>query len=44
MSDPVAEYEETAVKATPLLQLTSAEFPGAEPASTGITPRAHGEP
>jgi para-aminobenzoate synthetase len=44
MSDPVAEYEETAVKATPLLQLTGAEFPGAEPAITGITPRAHGEP
>ena len=27
LSDPVAEYEETAVKATPLLRLLGAEFP-----------------
>jgi para-aminobenzoate synthetase len=28
LSDPEAEYEETAVKATPLLKLLGAEFPG----------------
>jgi para-aminobenzoate synthetase len=29
LSDPAAEYEETAVKATALLALTGQEFPGA---------------
>jgi para-aminobenzoate synthetase len=28
LSDPAAEFEETAVKATPLLRLLGAEFPG----------------
>ncbi|MFF4485257.1 aminodeoxychorismate synthase component I [Streptomyces sp. NPDC001544] len=30
LSDPVAEFEETAVKAGPLIALTGAEFPGRE--------------
>ncbi|MBZ4319482.1 aminodeoxychorismate synthase component I, partial [Streptomyces huiliensis] len=32
LSDPAAEFEETAVKATPLLRLLGAEFPGRRPA------------
>ena len=32
MSDPVAEFDETAVKATPLLALLGARFPGLDPA------------
>ena len=36
LSDPVAEYEETAVKATPLLRLLGCEFPQrTAPAATG---------
>ncbi|KAB7845592.1 aminodeoxychorismate synthase component I [Streptomyces mobaraensis] len=35
LSDPAAEFEETAVKATPLLRLLGAGFPGRRPAVTG---------
>ncbi|MDQ3405033.1 MAG: aminodeoxychorismate synthase component I [Actinomycetota bacterium] len=35
MSDPEAEFEETAVKATPLLRLLQAGFPGRVPDLTG---------
>lgn len=35
LSDPEAEFEETAVKAAPLLALLGAEFPGREPADAG---------
>ncbi|MGK5639395.1 aminodeoxychorismate synthase component I [Streptomyces sp. URMC 126] len=35
LSDPAEEFEETAVKATPLLRLLGAEFPGRRPAPTG---------
>ncbi|MDT3399704.1 aminodeoxychorismate synthase component I, partial [Streptomyces sp. B1866] len=35
LSDPAAEFEETAVKATPLLRLLGAEFPGQHPAAAG---------
>lgn len=38
LSDPAAEFEETAVKAEPLLRLLGAEFPGrdADPAPSGL--------
>jgi para-aminobenzoate synthetase len=33
LSDPEGEFEETAVKAAPMVRLTGATFPRAEPAS-----------
>ncbi len=44
LSDPAAEFEETAVKAAPLLALTGADFPGPattpHPAADRVTPEA----
>jgi para-aminobenzoate synthetase len=34
LSDPDEEFEETAVKATPLLRLLDAHFPGRVPAAS----------
>ncbi|MCK1797002.1 aminodeoxychorismate synthase component I [Streptomyces sp. XM4193] len=43
LSDPAAEFEETAVKATPLLRLLGAGFPGRDTPDDASRPQGHAQ-